>query len=56
MLYVVRHGETAPNAAGLLLGRSDPRLTERGRTQAAGLAATTAGAGPRRVQSAAPGP
>src|SRR6202171_2382184 len=40
MLYVVRHGETAPNAAGLLLGRSDPRLTERGRTQAAGLAAT----------------
>ena len=40
MLYVVRHGETAPNAAGLLLGRSDPQLTERGRTQAAGLAAT----------------
>src|SRR6476660_3067167 len=40
MLYVVRHGETAPNAAGLLLGLSDPRLTERGRTQAAGLAAT----------------
>src|SRR5258708_32240319 len=40
MLYVVRHGETAPNAAGLLLGRSDPRLTERGRTRAAGVAAT----------------
>src|SRR5258705_10436323 len=39
MLYVVRHGETAPNAAGLLLGRSDPRLTERGRTRAAGVAA-----------------
>jgi broad specificity phosphatase PhoE len=40
VLYVVRHGETAPNAAGLLLGRSDPQLTERGRTQAAGLVAT----------------
>jgi len=40
MLYIVRHGETAPNAAGLLLGRSDPQLTERGRSQAAGLAAT----------------
>ena len=40
MLYVVRHGETAPNAAGLLLGRSDPLLTERGQTQAATLAAT----------------
>jgi broad specificity phosphatase PhoE len=40
MLYVVRHGETAPNAAGLLLGRSDPLLTERGQTQAAALAAT----------------
>lgn len=40
MLYVVRHGETAPNAAGLLVGRSDPLLTERGRAQAAMLAAT----------------
>jgi broad specificity phosphatase PhoE len=40
MLYVIRHGETAPNAEGLLLGRSDPPLTERGRAQAAGFAAT----------------
>lgn len=40
MLYVVRHGETAPNAAGLFLGRSDPVLTERGVAQAARLAAT----------------
>src|SRR4029077_8349083 len=40
MSYVGPPGATAPNAAGRLLGRSDPRLTERGRTQAAGLAAT----------------
>jgi broad specificity phosphatase PhoE len=38
VLYLVRHGETAPNVAGALLGRSDPPLTDRGRAQAAALA------------------
>lgn len=38
MLLLVRHGEATANAAGLLLGRSDPELTERGRAQARGLA------------------
>lgn len=37
-LYLVRHGRTASNAAGLLLGRADPPLDEVGRTQAAALA------------------
>jgi probable phosphoglycerate mutase len=39
MLLVVRHGRTAHNASGLLLGRLDPPLDELGRTQAAALAA-----------------
>jgi broad specificity phosphatase PhoE len=34
----VRHGETAPNVDGLLLGRADPPLTETGVRQAARLA------------------
>jgi probable phosphoglycerate mutase len=34
MLVVVRHGRTAANAAGLLLGRRDPVLDELGRSQA----------------------
>jgi broad specificity phosphatase PhoE len=38
MLIVVRHGQTAANAQGLLLGRDDPPLTELGRRQAAALA------------------
>ena len=38
MLIVVRHGQTRPNAEGLLLGRLDPPLTELGRAQAAALA------------------
>ena len=38
MLILVRHGETAANAAGLLLGRADPGLTELGRRQATALA------------------
>ena len=38
MLHVVRHGRTEVNAAGKLLGRSDPELDEIGRTQAADLA------------------
>ena len=39
MLYVVRHGRTAANASGLLLGRRDPPLDETGRAQAAAVAA-----------------
>lgn len=47
MLVLVRHGRTAANAGGLLLGRADPPLDEHGRAQAAALAAAVAGA--RRV-------
>ena len=39
MLFVVRHGETAANVAGQLLGRADPPLTEVGAAQARALAA-----------------
>jgi len=39
MLLVVRHGQTAANAAGQLLGRADVPLTDTGRRQAAALAA-----------------
>ena len=39
MLLVVRHGQTAANAAGQLLGRADVPLTDRGREQAKALAA-----------------
>jgi broad specificity phosphatase PhoE len=39
MLVLVRHGEATANAAGLLLGRSDVPLTERGRAQVAALRA-----------------
>ena len=35
MLILVRHGESDANARGLLLGRTDARLTEAGRVQAA---------------------
>jgi broad specificity phosphatase PhoE len=38
MLYLVRHGQTAANADGLLLGRADPPLSDLGREQAAALA------------------
>ena len=37
MLVLVRHGESTANAAGLLLGRSDPPLTEHGLAQAAAI-------------------
>jgi broad specificity phosphatase PhoE len=40
MLLLVRHGETAANVDGLLLGRADPPLTDAGRVQARTLAAT----------------
>lgn len=38
MLIVARHGRTASNASGLLLGRADPPLDDLGREQAAALA------------------
>jgi broad specificity phosphatase PhoE len=38
MILLVRHGQTAANAAGLLLGRGDPPLTDLGRRQAAASA------------------
>ncbi len=38
MIAFVRHGETTPNREGLLLGRADPPLTDRGREQADELA------------------
>jgi broad specificity phosphatase PhoE len=37
VLVLVRHGQTAENARGLLLGRQDPPLSELGRRQAAAL-------------------
>jgi broad specificity phosphatase PhoE len=37
-LYLVRHGQTEPNLAGLLLGRADPPLTDVGRQQAMAIA------------------
>jgi probable phosphoglycerate mutase len=39
VLILVRHGQTAANAAGLLLGRADLVLTDVGRRQAKALAA-----------------
>jgi broad specificity phosphatase PhoE len=39
MILVVRHGRTASNAQGLLLGRADPPLDGVGQTQAAALGA-----------------
>lgn len=38
MIVVVRHGRTAANAGGLLLGRADPPLDDEGARQAAALA------------------
>lgn len=38
MLLLVRHGITAANERGHLLGRADPPLTDRGRQQARALA------------------
>jgi broad specificity phosphatase PhoE len=37
VLYLVRHGQTAANASGRLLGRADPPLSALGRRQAAAL-------------------
>jgi probable phosphoglycerate mutase len=44
VLVLVRHGRTAENAKGLLLGRLDPELDEVGRQQALRIAEAVAGA------------
>jgi probable phosphoglycerate mutase len=44
MLILVRHGESTGNADGLLLGRIDAPLTERGLTQAKAAGPSVAGA------------
>ena len=43
MIVFARHGQTAPNRDGLVLGRADPELTEEGQRQAALLGAALAG-------------
>jgi len=43
VIAFVRHGETPPNRAGLLLGRSDAALSDRGRAQSERLAKVLAG-------------
>jgi broad specificity phosphatase PhoE len=43
VIAFVRHGETPPNRDGLLLGRSDVALTDRGRDQAKRLAEALSG-------------
>ncbi len=40
MLILARHGETPANAGRLMVGKIDPPLTDRGRRQAAAVAAT----------------
>ena len=44
MLILVRHGESTGNADGLLLGRMDAPLTDRGRAQVDKLRSSVAGA------------
>jgi probable phosphoglycerate mutase len=48
MLWV-RHGQTAPNVAGRMLGRLDPPLTEIGRDQVAAIVGVVAQAQPVRI-------
>jgi len=45
MIVFARHGQTAPNRDGLVLGRADPELTDEGHRQAELLAAALAGEG-----------
>jgi broad specificity phosphatase PhoE len=42
VIVFARHGQTAPNRDGLVLGRADPELTDEGRRQAEFLAAALA--------------
>ena len=51
MIAFVRHGETPPNRAGLLLGRVDPALTDVGREQAEQLAGRLSALAPEVVIS-----
>ena len=44
-LFIARHGETVDNAAGLILGRRDPPLSEAGLIQAAHLSEQAAALG-----------
>jgi len=48
-LILVRHGQTDANAAGLLLGRTDPPLNDAGCAQAVDVAARVAPYGPERI-------
>jgi probable phosphoglycerate mutase len=43
VIIFIRHGQTTTNAKGLLVGRSDPELTELGQRQARALAPLLAG-------------
>ena len=43
MIVFARHGQTAPNRDGLVLGRADPELTGEGHRQTGLLAAALAG-------------
>lgn len=43
MILLIRHGQTAANASGLLLGREDPPLTELGLRQAAAAGPAVSG-------------
>jgi len=43
VIVFARHGQTAPNREGLVLGRADPELTDEGHRQAGLLAAALAG-------------
>jgi broad specificity phosphatase PhoE len=45
LLLLARHGQTADNAGGLILGRRDPPLSELGRAQALALAMAAQDAG-----------
>jgi broad specificity phosphatase PhoE len=49
VIVIVRHGRTAANARGLLLGRADPPLDDEGARQAAALGAACAGLDVARV-------
>jgi broad specificity phosphatase PhoE len=42
VIHLVRHGRTASNAGGLLLGRADPPLDDVGRSQASALTSVVA--------------
>ena len=50
MLLIARHGQCAQNAAGLLVGRTDPPLTDLGKRQADALGRAVASAVGRSVR------